>query len=164
MKADMRCCNCGREFADHDYVPDSITDYKCPVTLTEELYGYYHGGDPCKFYPDFDCCSDVELGNWQAACMLWNEAERRGVTPKPESCPSGWVYGMDGRPLYHVLRAPYGIGTYLIEVESYFDPAEETEEREAAGCEDEEWIEPWEVEAWSDWSWSESEDDRWWRG
>lgn len=90
-------------------------------TRTETGYGFFCGGDPRKFWPDGESCSAKELENHAAACKLWNEAEARGETPTPEACPSGWVYDGAGKPLFHILRAPYGIGTYEFEVEDY-DP------------------------------------------
>ena len=86
-------------------------------TRTETGYGFFCGGDPRRFWPDGESCSAKEMENHAAACKLWNEAEARGETPTPEACPSGWVYDADGKPLFHVLRAPYGIGTYEYDVE-----------------------------------------------
>ena len=68
-------------------------------------YGFFTGGDPRKFSPDSESCSEEELAAHKAACALWNEAEKRGETPTPEMCPSGWLPGG-----IHVLRAPYGVG------------------------------------------------------
>lgn len=84
---------------------------------TEMGYGFFCGGDPRKFWPDQECCSEKELENHAAVCKLWIEAEARGETPTPEACPSGWVYDESGNPLMHVLHAPYGIGTYKYEIE-----------------------------------------------
>jgi hypothetical protein len=88
-------------------------------TRTEVGYGFFCGGDPRMFHPSEDECSEKELLNHKNACRLWDEAEARGETPTPEACPSGWICDSDGKPLYHVLRAPYGIGTYEYEVEEY---------------------------------------------
>jgi hypothetical protein len=81
---------------------------------TEVIYGFFHGGDPREFSPDDECCSPDEIRRHKAACDLWNEAERKGITPTPEACPSGWEMAPDGTQV-HVLRAPYGIGTYTVE-------------------------------------------------
>lgn len=78
-------------------------------------YGFFCGGDPRKFWPDSEGCSESEFANHKAACSLWNEAEARGETPEPEKCPSGFIFGDDGKCLGHVLRAPYGIGMYECE-------------------------------------------------
>ena len=86
-------------------------------TRTEMGYGFFCGGDPRKFWPDGESCSEKEIDNHKAACKLWDEAEARGETPTPEACPSGWVYDKDGKPVMHVLRTPYGIGTYEYDVE-----------------------------------------------
>ena len=84
---------------------------------TESGYGFFCGGDPRRFYPDAESCSEKELANHAAACKLWTEAEARGEKPTPEACPSGWVYDAEGKPFMHVLRAPYGIGGYDYDVE-----------------------------------------------
>ena len=85
-------------------------------------YGFFCGGDPRKFWPDGESCSETEMANHKAACKLWDEAEARGETPEPEACPSDFLYDADGKCVGHVLRAPYGIGTY-----SYDDDEEDGE-------------------------------------
>jgi hypothetical protein len=121
-KPDSRCANCNREFADHNYIPDSIDQYQCPYPAQESMYGHFHGGDPRNFHPDYECCSEEEIANHRKACNLWNASEAKGETPEPEKCPSGWIYDDDGKPLVHILRAPYGIGVYTIEMEQFFEP------------------------------------------
>lgn len=74
-------------------------------------YGFYIGGDPRKFHPDSEDCSAEEMANHAAACLLWNDMEANGETPTPEKCPSGFRTAKDGM-VFHVLKAPYGIGTY----------------------------------------------------
>lgn len=132
MHADHPCHNCGRDFADHNYVKDSIDQYACPYPRVETSYGAFHGGDPRQFHPDGECCTPEEAANHKAACELWHEAEARGETPEPESCPSGWIYDEDGKAIAHVLRCPYGIGIYQYEFEQFFE-AQELEESE---CDD----------------------------
>jgi len=78
-------------------------------------YGFFVGGDPRKFYPDRESCTDEEIENHKKACEVWNDAVERGETPTPESCPSGWIHDEKGNRIAHVLRAPYGIGSYEIE-------------------------------------------------
>lgn len=86
-------------------------------TRTEYGYGFFCGGDPRKFHPDGDCCTEKEMANHAAACKLWDEAEARGETPTPEACPSDLAYDAAGKHWMHILSAPYGIGTYEYEVE-----------------------------------------------
>mgnify|MGYP000367032144 CR=1 FL=1 len=121
VTAEIRCGNCGAEFADHNYVKDSIDKYVCPHSHVECGYGYFKGGDPRKFSPDGDACSPDEISNHKASCDLWNDMESKGKTPSPEDCPSGWIYDTDGKTVAHVLVAPYGIGVYSVEFEQYFD-------------------------------------------
>ncbi len=82
-------------------------------TKTEMGYGFYCGGDPRKFFPDEESCSEKEIENHKKACQLWNEMEAKGEAPTPEKCPSGW----NEDHTVHILRAPYGIGSYEYEVE-----------------------------------------------
>ena len=82
-------------------------------THTEMIYGFFHGGDPRKFHPDGESNSPQELADHTAACKLWDEAEARGETPTPESCPSGW----NADRTIHVLRSKYGLGLTECEVE-----------------------------------------------
>ena len=122
------CRNCGDEFANHDYVKDSITQYKCKTPYQEGGYGYFCGGDPRKFSPDGECCSPAEIENHKRACNLWDEAESRGETLEPEKCPSGWIYDDAGKAIAHVLRAPYGIGIYSVECDQFYEPRETDDE------------------------------------
>ena len=124
VEAYDRCTNCHREFADHDYVQDSINEYRCPVDNRELVYGYFCGGDPREFFPDRESCTSGEIANHKAACELWDDAESKGEVPKPEECPSGWIYHeQTGERIAHVLRAPYGIGCYAVEHEQFWEPA-----------------------------------------
>jgi hypothetical protein len=127
VKATDKCRNCGDEFANHNYVPESLTVYKCRWPHVEHGYGFFCGGDPRKFYPDGEDCTAEELSNHRKARLLWDEAEARGEIPTPEACPSGWVYDESGKPIAHVLRTPYGIGGYSFEYEQYWEPSEPSE-------------------------------------
>jgi len=124
VSADTPCVNCGRDFADHTYVKDSLSTYVCPVKQSESCYGFYTGGDPRKFFPDQEDCTPTEIENHRTACRLWDEAEARGETPEPDKCPSGFVFDDDGKCVGHVLRAPYGIGMQLYEFETEFEALE----------------------------------------
>ena len=119
--ADAPCANCGRDYADHNYVRDSITDYECPEQQYETGYGCFHGGDPRNFFPIHEDSMPHELDAHKAACKLWDEAEARGETPTPEQCPSGWITDATGKKIIHVLVAPYGIGIYRTPVQSFFE-------------------------------------------
>jgi len=77
---------------------------------TETVYGFFCGGDPRNFHPDYQDCTPTEVENHKRARALWDEAEARGETPTPEACPSGWI-----TPDVHVLCAPYGIGVQVFE-------------------------------------------------
>lgn len=133
MKFDIRtasdgyCSNCFMERADHDYVPDSISKYKCPIPHVEMGYGYFNGGDPRSFYPDHESCSETEISNHRAACRLWDEAEHlHSKSLQPEDCPSGWIQSPGGTAI-HILRSPYGIGTYSMHFDQFFELLDQDE-------------------------------------
>ena len=118
IEATTQCKNCGDEFANHMYVEGDA--WKCPKPHVEFGYGFFAGGDPRQFHPDYESCSADEITNHKSACVLWDAAEARGETPTPEACPSGWVHDGAGNRIAHVLRAPYGIGGYSYEFDQYF--------------------------------------------
>lgn len=69
-------------------------------------YGFYRPENPHDFHPDPESCSDEEMNNHKAACEAWD----RGEFKAPEQ--SGWVHNEAGEAVAHVLRAPWGIGSY----------------------------------------------------
>lgn len=112
------CANCNRAFAEHDPTRECM----CPVKVEEMVYGYFCGGDPRLFHPDMDDCSQEEIAFHKRACQIWDDAEERGETPEPENSPSGWIYDENtGKRIIHVLRAPYGIGSYTYMADSFWD-------------------------------------------
>lgn len=113
------CKNCWREFAEHNYVANSLDVYDCPHPKSEACYGFFCGGDPRKFHPDYEECSQDEIARWKAACKEADELESKRWLP----CPSGWVRMADGT-ICHILRAPFGIGTYTVEYPSTFEAVE----------------------------------------
>lgn len=125
MKADAKCRWCHRDFADHDYIPNSIDQYKCPVNQQENCYGYFTGGDPRDFHPDYEDSTPEEIANWKRACEEANRIEASRNLP----CPSGWIVDEKRKLIAHVLNAPFGIGVCTIEIETVFE-AMEMEESE----------------------------------
>jgi hypothetical protein len=78
------CEHCHCEFADHNYVENSIDVYLCPELATVGTgYGRFKGGDPNLFTPDPECSSPAEIQRWREACEMWPlwkpPAERCGV-------------------------------------------------------------------------------------
>lgn len=78
----------------------------------EFMYGYFPGGDPRDFTPDYELCAKEEIEAWKADV----EAAERGDTVV---CPpSGqWLFGKDGKAILHILAPRYGIGTYIVRLE-----------------------------------------------
>ncbi len=124
MKATDICEHCGKEFADHNYVQDSISDYRCPVPIQEGGYGFFPGGDPRRFHPDSECCTEEEIKAHKEACEFWDNAT---ATPEPLKSECGWIYDKNGSPVAHICGSPFGVGCYTYEMESYFERREETE-------------------------------------
>lgn len=118
-----KCAHCYRDFADHDYVEGSIDQYRCPVPQQEQGYGYFCGGDPRLFFPDHEDSTPEEIANWKAACDKADELE----SARNLECPSGWVRLADGI-VAHVTNAPFGIGMYTVEFESFFEPIDASDE------------------------------------
>jgi hypothetical protein len=63
-------------------------------------YGFARPSNPHNFHPDAECCSADEIAAHQAACEAYGKGE---YTPERGS---EWVGDM------HILRAPWGIGSY----------------------------------------------------
>lgn len=120
VKDTDRCCNCYKEFADHNYLMDSIDKYMCPVPVTKTGYGYFCGGDPRKFHPDHECCTPEEIAAHKAACEAWNRGEKVGPAMR-----SHWITDGEGKVIAHCSGSSYGIGTYQLEIESWFEPLDE---------------------------------------
>lgn len=99
VRATDQCHNCGDEFANHIYVKDSITQYKCKTPGQESGYGQFPGGDPNKFFPDPECSTSAEFARWQDACAA-------------------------GKPLARFSGPGFGVGVYVIEYEQFFKPRE----------------------------------------
>ena len=106
IKATDVCSNCFCEFADHNYVKNSINKYKCPHKKQEASYGFFHGGDPNNFTPDFECCTPAEIEAWDEAC-------KKGVQVKGASC----IVSDNVR----ITKSTFGIGVTVTEYETYFE-------------------------------------------
>ncbi len=114
-----KCSNCGRDFADHNYVAGSVDKYACPHPQKEVEYGSFTGGDPRKFTPDPDCATPEEIANHKRACGL---ANRVGSLANLD-CPSGYERLPDGG-MAHVLKLPFGLGVQVYEIETHFEAAD----------------------------------------
>ena len=74
----------------------------------EVCYGYAPAGaDPRDFSPDLECCSDDEVAAHKSACEAWERGERPQTPSSHEP-----LIDDDGKPIGHVTRAFFGIGTY----------------------------------------------------
>lgn len=94
IEATDRCDNCGAEFADHNYVADSIDTYLCPYERQmNQGYGYGYSKDrPDCFSPDYESCSEAELANYKRALEHFEKCKQNG---QAFVCPPGsWGIGV----------------------------------------------------------------------
>lgn len=68
-------------------------------------YGYYRPKNPHDFHPDAESCTEDEIAAHKAACEAWDAGIYK------DNYGDGWV-----SPNVHILRAPWGIGSYTDEV------------------------------------------------
>jgi hypothetical protein len=69
-------------------------------------YGFYRPENPHNFFPDHESCSDEEVANHKAACEAWDRGDYK------REPGSEYFHGEDGKLIMHILRAPWGIGSY----------------------------------------------------
>lgn len=67
-------------------------------------YGYYRPENPHNFHPDAESCTADEIAAHKAACDAWDAGTYK------DNYGDGWV-----GPNVHILRAPWGIGSYTDE-------------------------------------------------
>lgn len=77
-------------------------------------YGYYRPEDPRDFTPDQECCTPQEIATHKAAREAWDKASGK---PADWEAPQGSAWLRYGDSVIHVLRAPWGIGSYVIRAE-----------------------------------------------
>jgi len=75
---------------------------------TASGYGFYRTKNPHDFSPDPESCTADEFANHKAACDLWD----RGEYDSSKEKGSEWLRSEDGKLVAHILRAPWGIGSY----------------------------------------------------
>jgi len=75
---------------------------------SEEVYGFFPGGDPRRFAPDPDGSTEAEREAWREDCETWNRLEAMGAMPEPKPSCCRIENGMI------LTRNGYGLGTYSI--------------------------------------------------
>ena len=91
-------------------------------------YGFYRTANPHDFSPDPESCTADEISNHKAACDLWDSGEYDRSKEKG----SEWLRSDDGQLVAHVLRAPWGIGSYsetVPEVQALIDAIDAAREK-----------------------------------
>jgi len=95
---------------------------------TASGYGFYRTKNPHDFSPDPESCTADEFANHKAACDLWD----RGEYDSSKEKGSEWLRSEDGQLVAHILRAPWGIGSYsetVPQVQALIDAINATKER-----------------------------------
>jgi len=64
-------------------------------------YGFYRPSNPNDFHPDHESCSEDEIAAHKAACEAYDAGTYN------DNYGGGWV-----GPGLHILKAPWGIGSY----------------------------------------------------
>lgn len=77
------------------------------------VYGFFPGGDPRDFTPDMECSTPQEIALHKEDCAAWDLGDR----PRRPGCE--WA---DGK---HIVRAPYGIGSYEFDEDCYVEGPED---------------------------------------
>lgn len=97
------CKNCGQPFDEH--YPECEPPYQCPYEYQMQAsYGFFNGGDPRDFHPDYESSTPGEIAAHKLACEQADALESQRNLP----CPSGWIRTPEWTA--HVLVAPFGIG------------------------------------------------------
>lgn len=117
MLTPTKCTLCGATIENKLDIWDYPTGEVCtPCMLANEMpgddfefeygYGFFPGGDPRDFTPDYELCAEQEVANWKADCEAWERGEQ---TPCPPPCEH--THDEQGNEM--IITAPrYGIGTY----------------------------------------------------
>jgi hypothetical protein len=66
------------------------------------MYGFFPGGDPRLFTPDFECVTPEEMAQWKEDCAAWERGEQKPVEPQCTMARDG------------IRRSGYGPGVYTI--------------------------------------------------
>ena len=94
-------------------INSALLDALREIAKDEDVqYGFFPGGDPRKFSPDSEDCTDAERAAHKEACRIWDEAEAAGRSMNPEEPSGSWLASDDGKAVMHILKANFGIGTY----------------------------------------------------
>ena len=116
MREQPICKCCGIPLTEDLAAWGDLYDPMCWYCWTENedpesaqtVYGYFPGGDPHDFTPDFELCTPTEIAAWEADCKAWENGEGQ---PCPPSCRS--VVSIDGETTVYFLAPRYGVGVYI---------------------------------------------------
>lgn len=87
--------------------------------MREQSYGFFPGGDPRDFTPDFEGCTPQEIEAWKEACDSWNRGEKVVCEGSHR-----WLVDAEGKVIGTATVSSFGIGTYWFDLEEDFDPTE----------------------------------------
>lgn len=87
-------------------IVESARGYVADKAQGDVGYGFFPGGDPRNFQPDFECATPDEITNHKRAC----EAAESGAVVVDSD--GQWVG--DGDLVAHITRCQFGLGTYTM--------------------------------------------------
>ena len=93
--------------------------------MEQMSYGFFPGGDPRNFTPDFESCSEKEINDWEEACQQWNEGKRVVCEGSHR-----WLVDSEGKIVGTATVSSFGIGVYMFDDEG-------EEDGEQLTCDDE---------------------------
>ena len=74
--------------------------------MKELTYGFFIGGDPRNFKPDYEVCTEKEIQKWKNDCQKWNDGDYENVDKNaPRFCGE-----VDGKHVFHLIPGGYGLG------------------------------------------------------
>ncbi len=84
-------------------------------------YGFFYGGDPRHFEPDFESATEEEQGRYKSDCKEWDDGNPldRGPDHKVGAPPEGVTPDSalsSGGVVLHYHKASYGLGLNMCEV------------------------------------------------
>lgn len=87
-------------------IVDAARGYVGGIAQGDIGYGFFPGGDPRNFHPDFEAATPEEIANHKRAC----EAAESGAVNVDSD--GQWVG--DGELVAHITRCQFGLGTYTV--------------------------------------------------
>lgn len=115
----MNCINCDKELTNHldtfgevgkelclkCFLETEAIDGDAEISDIEWCYGFFPGGDPRDFSPDYEMCTVQEVDDWKKDCAEWEAGSG-------QPCPPAGYWNADHT--MHILAPRYGMGVYKV--------------------------------------------------